>query len=120
MPVADHRHVHAERGHGIPQRQRQTKVNQTTHHRQLDRLGKTNAPKANRRDQDQRGDIITQPFRQPSGDSATQRMADQRELVNVQRSQRGLHVVRVGRDTVACRAVRVAEAGQIDRIARTA
>ena len=120
MPVADHRHVHAERGHRVCQRQRQRVADHAADPRQLDRLGKMNAPESGRRDQHQRGNLVAQPFREPGGHGATERMPDQREVVNVERRQSGLHVLGVGGDAVARRTVGVAEAGQIDREARAA
>ena len=55
-----------------------------------------NPPEAGGGDQHERGHIIAQPLCQPGGDSATERMPDQREVVNVEHRQRGLHVLRVG------------------------
>jgi hypothetical protein len=87
LPVADNRHVHAERGHGVHQRQRQTVADQSAHPWQLDRLGKMNPPEAGRGDQHERGDIVAQPFCRSGGDSATKRMTDQREVANPERRQ---------------------------------
>lgn len=119
MPVADNRHVHGQRGDGVPQRQRQSVTDHLAHHRQLDRLGYTNAPEADRRHQYQGGHIIAKPFCQPSGDSAAQRMSDQREVVNVERRQGRPDVLRVCGNAVARWAVGVAEARQVKRVART-
>jgi hypothetical protein len=78
---------------------------------QLDGLGKMDAPEAGGGHQDERGDVVAQSFCQRGGDSTTERMPDQRELVNPELRQDGLHVARVGGDAVAGRAIGVAKAG---------
>jgi len=70
MPVADHRDVHAASRHRVRERQRQPMTDDRADDRQVDRLGKVNAPEAGGRDHHQRVHILAHPLCQPRGNGA--------------------------------------------------